>query len=120
MPSRTSGVAERRSCAVKNARIAAAPRNETIVRAEAQPAVGASTSVKTSRSIAPVRLIAPVRSNDRELSAGRSPPGTRRIAAASATAATTTGRKNTQRHPISVSRPPNTSPRENPVAPVAV
>jgi hypothetical protein len=34
--------------------------------------------------------------------------------------ATTTGRKKTQRQPISVSSPPKTSPSENPVAPVAV
>jgi hypothetical protein len=36
------------------------------------------------------------------------------------TSATGAGRKKTQRHPISVSRPPKTSPSEKPVAPVAV
>ena len=39
---------------------------------------------------------------------------------ASATSATGAGRKNTQRQPISVSRPPKTRPSEKPVAPVAV
>ena len=63
---------------------------------------------------------APARSNACVLRAGRPVSGTRRIAASSVTSAIGTGRKKTQRQPISVSRPPNTRPSENPMAPVAV
>ena len=45
MPRRTSGKAERRSTAVNTANSAAAPANETSVRADAQPTSGASTTV---------------------------------------------------------------------------
>jgi hypothetical protein len=120
MPSRTSGSAARRSCQTKNAKIAAAPANDPSVRAESQPACGASTSVYTSSSIAPVIETAPVRSNARRRWMTPTGSGTSFTAPARAAAATTVGRKNTQRQPTSVSRPPNTSPSENPVAPVAV
>ena len=86
----------------------------------AQPTVGASTTVKTSSSIAAVIDTAPARSKERATRPGRASTGTSRIAASSVTSATGTGRKNTHRQPISVSRPPKTSPSENPVAPVAV
>ena len=59
MPSRTSGAAARRSMAVKAANVAAAPTRPPSVRAEAQPASGASTTVKTSKSMAPVMASAP-------------------------------------------------------------
>jgi hypothetical protein len=52
--------------------------------------------------------------------APRPSPGTRRIAASSVSSASGTGKANTHRHPISVKSPLNTSPSENPVAPVAV
>ena len=48
------------------------------------------------------------------------PPGTSLRPPTSSTAAIGTGRKNTQRQPSSVSRPPITRPSEKPVAPVAV
>ena len=137
MPSRTSGEAARCSRATKAARIAATAANETSVRADPQPTVGASTTVKTSSSIAAVRLTAPTRSKATPVPRRRASPdgagdqlrrtraaaastGTSRVAATRVISATGTGRKNTQRQPISVSRPPKTSPREKPVAPVAV
>jgi hypothetical protein len=76
--------------------------------------------VKTSSSIAAVRVSAPGRSNEREARAVRESEGTSRRPATSAASATGAGRKKTQRQPISVSRPPKTSPSEKPVAPVAV
>jgi hypothetical protein len=76
--------------------------------------------VNTSSSIATVMLTAPATSKLRADSAGRPSSGTSRIAANSVISAIGTGKKNTHRHPISVSRPLRTSPSENPVAPVAV
>ena len=62
MPSRTSGVGVVSSRRMNAAIRIAAPMNDEIVRAEVQPAFGASTSVKTSSSIAPVMLTAPATS----------------------------------------------------------
>ena len=89
--------------------------------AETQPAVGASTSVNTSRSMAAVIGTAPASveprvSGGRRVRCGHEADALR----CSATSATGAGRKNTQRQPTSVSRPPITSPSEKPVAPVAV
>src|SRR5919204_6200005 len=67
-----------------------------------------------------VRLTAPGRSNARRDLSGRPLLGTSRMPASKATSATGTGRKNVQRQPSSVNAPPNTSPNEKPVAPVAV
>src|SRR5213593_2771497 len=120
MPRRTSGAAVLRSCATKPARIAATTANEPRVRADPQPASGAPTSVNTSSSIAAVIPTAPATSNLREPPDEWALRGTSRRPAASVSSATGTGRKNTQRQPISVRSPPNTSPSEKPVAPVAV
>ena len=120
MPSRTSGALAVRSRATNAARIAATPTSEPSVRAESQPASGASTSVKTSSSIPAVMLTAPAMSNAPAARRAGWSFGTRRTPAISVTSATGAGRKKTQRQPISVSRPPITSPSENPVAPVAV
>ena len=65
-------------------------------------------------------LTAPARSNERRPRSGGAESGTRRIAATSTAMATGTGSRKTHRQPTSVSRPPTTSPREKPVAPVAV
>ena len=62
MPRRTSGAAVRRSCTTNAPRMAAAPASEPSVRAEAQPASGASTTVNTSSSIPAVTAIAPATS----------------------------------------------------------
>ena len=120
IPSRTSGVAVRCSCRTNNPKIATTAASDRSVRADAHPAVGASTSVNTSRSIPPVIATAPARSNPFLKRETRPLSGTSRIPASSVSTATGTGRKKTQRQPISVSRPPKTSPSENPVAPVAV
>jgi hypothetical protein len=93
---------------------------ESSVRVEPQPTDGASTTVKTRSSMAAVRLSAPARSNERETPALFLSDGTSLLAATRAARATGAGRKKTQRQPISVSRPPKTSPSEKPVAPVAV
>ena len=90
------------------------------MRAEAQPTVGASTRVNTSRSIAAVMPTAPGASNERAPSRVSLTFGTSFSAPASVIAETATGTKKTQRQPSSVSAPPNTSPSEKPVAPVAV
>ena len=84
------------------ARIPATPANDARVRADAQPASGASTSVKTSNSIAAVKVTAPARSKDRALWTIFGPAGTRKTPAMSVASATGTGRKKTQRQPISV------------------
>ena len=120
IPSRTSGALVRRSCTTNAARIAAAPAKESSVRAEAQPACGASTSVKTRSSMAAVIVTAPVKSKPRRMPGTLASAGTSFVAARSATRATTVGTKKTQRQPASVSRPPSTRPSEKPVAPVAV
>ena len=78
MPSRTSGDAARCSRDTNAARIAAAAANESRIRAELQPTVGASTTVKTSSSTAAVIDTAPARSNDRATRAGRMSTGTSR------------------------------------------
>jgi hypothetical protein len=90
------------------------------VRAVAQPAVGASTSVKTSSSMAAVMVTAPATSKPRPMRDGRPLSGTSFSPATSAISATGAGRKKTQRQPASVRRPPITRPSEKPVAPVAV
>ena len=120
MPSRTSGAAAVRSRTTKAARIATTPTSEAIVRAVAQPTVGASTTVKTRSSIAAVMLSAPATSTEPRDRVSALSTGTSLTAAASVTSETSTGRKNTHRQPTSVSRPPKTSPSEKPVAPVAV
>ena len=120
MPKRTSGAGVRRSCATKAARIAAAPASEPSVRAEAHPASGASTTVNTNSNIPAVTATAPVRSKLPVLRVVLPESGTRRIAARSVISAKGAGKRNTQRQPISVSSPLNTSPSENPVAPVAL
>jgi hypothetical protein len=51
IPSRTSGAAVRRSIAANDASSAPTAAREPIVRSDAQPASGASTTVKTRRSI---------------------------------------------------------------------
>jgi hypothetical protein len=120
MPSRTSGDGVRISCHTKAARMATAPPNVARVWDEVHPASGAWTTVNTSSSIPVVIPSAPARSNLPGTRAPRPSPGTRRIAARSVSSASGTGKANTHRHPISVKRPLNTSPSENPVAPVAV
>jgi hypothetical protein len=104
----------------KRARIAAVAANEASVRIELQPASGASTTVNTRSSIAAVSVTAPARSKERPGRVVRGSEGTSRRPPMSVANATGTGRKNTQRQPISVRRPPKTSPSEKPVAPVAV
>ena len=99
---------------------AATAASEPSVRADAHPASGASTTVNTSSSIEAVRAVAPARSKPRRAPAGARPASGMRIGAAiRMTSATGTGSRNTHLQPISVSRPPATSPSEKPVAPVA-
>ncbi len=120
MPSRTSGCGVRRSTATKAVRRAATAASDPSVRAESQPASGASTTVKTSSSMPAVSAAAPARSKRRRPIAGRPASGTRTMAAISVTTATGTGSSSAHRQPTSVIRPPMTRPREKPVAPVAV
>ncbi len=90
------------------------------MRVEAQPTSGASTTVKTASSIAAVIAVAPARSNERRGPVARPASGTSLTAAIRVISAIGAGTKKTQRHPSSVSSPPNTRPSEKPVAPVAV
>ena len=119
IPSRTSGRAVRRSMATNAVIRAATAAREPIVRTEAQPASGASTTVNTSSSMDAVRVTAPARSKPRRAPAGRPESGTSLSAAISVISAIGAGSRKTQRQPISVSRPPKTRPSEKPVAPVA-
>ena len=120
MPSRTSGCAERCSIATKAASSNAATAKPPSVSTAPQPASGASTTVRTSSSIAAVIVAAPAKSKPRRgPSAGASLASTRGAATSSASAIGT-GSRNVQRQPSSVSRPPNTSPSEKPLAPQAV
>ena len=110
----------RRSSATKALNRTATPANETMVRTDAQPTSGASTTVNTASSIAAVIAVAPPRSNDRRGPRTRPASGTSRMAAIRVMSAMGAGTKNTHRQPSSVRTPPNTRPSENPVAPVAV
>ena len=121
MPERTSGAGVRRSCATNAARIAAAPASEPSVRAEAQPASGASTTREDEEQH-------PGGHGDRAGQVEAAGPA-RRVAGVGNEADRGQERDQRQRAPgggtpsasrVSVSSPPNTSPSENPVAPVAV
>ncbi len=120
MPRRTNGAAARCSIVAKPLRITAVATNPPMVRAEPQPTSGASTKVKTSSSIAPVSVTAPATSNPAARRVGRRDTGTSWMPATRIARDISTGTKKTQRQLASVSTPPSTSPRENPVAPVAV
>ncbi len=120
IPRRTSGAGVRFSWATNAARMPNAAARDPSVRAEVQPASGASTTVNTNSSIPAVTAIAPATSKLPFVRATRPESGTRRMAASSVISARGTGNTKTQRQPSSVRRPLKTRPSENPVAPVAV
>ena len=121
MPSRTSGLALRRSMPTKVVSSAAASTSPAIVPAEAQPLSGASTIVRTSSSIPAVSVTAPAKSKLRRMPGAIGPSfASTRGAAISSPIATGTGSRNVQRQPSSVISPPNTRPSEKPLAPTAV
>ncbi len=118
-----SGSRLRDSIAMKAASPAATSANDPMVRAEAQPACCADTTVYTSSSMLKVTVNAPGRSNDRRLAGAlpvsRASRGISHQPAASTTSATGAGTSRVQRQLTAVSRPDSTRPRENPLPPKA-
>ena len=85
--------------------------------ADAQPTSGARTTVRTSSSMPAVMVTAPGRSKaPRARDCGRV-LAQQRGASSQDRSANGTGSRNVQRQPISVMRPPRTSPNEKPLAP---
>ncbi len=118
MPNGTSGSRLRDSITAKAARPATTRANEPSVRADAQPACCAETTVYTSRSMAAVTVSAPGRSKGRRrvVSCGAS-RGISSQPAASTISATGAGTSRVHRQLTWVSRPDSTRPRENPLPP---
>ena len=87
------------------------------MRAEAQPASEAETTVKTSSSIEAVPVTAPGRSYPRPSRLSRGLFGISFRPAISAISATGAGSSIVQRQPASVRKPESTRPMEKPVAP---
>lgn len=117
-PSRTSGLADRRSTAVKAATRARPPAKAATVRG--QPSAGCSrrTTPYASSIIAPVIVTAPITSKPPAGRSSRTGSLIRGTAAIRMSSDISTGAKNTQRQPIAVSRPPATSPSAKPPAAV--
>ena len=114
-PSRISGCELRRSMVTKTVSSTATARKDSRVRAEAQPASGAWTTVKTSSSIEAVPVTAPGRSYPFPESS-RLLCGISLRPASSAIRAMGAGSSMVRRQLTSVSSPDRTRPMEKPVA----
>ena len=94
--------------------------NRTMVDVAAQPTSGACTTANTRINSADVLVTAPMTSKCDQLNAARGDFTITRAPTTSSSSATGPGKISVARHDSSVSNPPKTRPRENPLAPHTV